>query len=254
MGNCFNVESILIRAQYKHVGCCRYNRKTAISTLLQQKNLGSESNGLKSTDLPKQQESRINVEETNSPSGGSSAPDGRVVQCNPVRVIPVSLPDISLRMFYSESGQQTLWSSSSPILLEATEPTNSSRQENLNPVQADANEKNGKSSSCSLAEKEDETMDLNKQRHVPSAVGESDGSSICNSSINHLNGSECASQIAGARDIPMMNVSWPINDECKDGTKLEDCRCLTQREIALTKFRLKRKERCFEKKVQIYAQ
>ncbi|XP_074592127.1 two-component response regulator-like PRR95 [Curcuma longa] len=224
----------------------QYNCKTVISTLLQQKNLGSESDGLKSTDLPKHQESRINVEDTtNSPSVGSSAHDGRAVQCNPVRVIPVSLPDISLRMFYSQSGQQTLWSSSSPILLEAAKST-----KNLNPVQADANEKNGISSSCSSAEKKDETMELDEQRHAPSAVEESGGSSTCNSSINHLNGSECASRIARAGDIPMMNVSWHINDECKDGTKLADCQRLTEREIALTKFRLKRKERCFEKKVR----
>ncbi|XP_042407535.1 two-component response regulator-like PRR95 isoform X2 [Zingiber officinale] len=228
----------------------QYNRKTVTSTLLQQKNLGSESNGLESTDLLKHQESRINVEETNSPSVGSSAHDGRAVQCNPVRVIPVSFPDTSLRMFYSQSGQQTLWSSSSPILLEAAKPTNSSRQENLNPVQADTNEKNGISSSCSLAEKKDETMEHDEQRHVPSAVGESGGSSTCNSSINNLNGSECASGIAGVGDIRTMNVSWPINDECKDGTKPADCQRLTQREIALTKFRLKRKERCFEKKVR----
>ena len=47
-----------------------------------------------------------------------------------------------------------------------------------------------------------------------------------------------------------------VNDEVKlarEGTKVTDG-SMSQREMALNKFRLKRKERCFEKKVLIYIQ
>ncbi|XP_074571848.1 two-component response regulator-like PRR95 isoform X2 [Curcuma longa] len=232
-----------------------YNTRTVAPTVLQQKN------GLNSIDPPKHQGQKINMEEINSLSGGSTVQDGRAVQCTPIRVVPFSLPigDGSLSsgystVFYPQSGRPFWNPSTASIWQEAAKQTHSSHQpdqENLASVQADLDVADGRSSSYSSAGKNGEIMALDEHRHVTSAAKESAGSSICNSSRNHLNGSECGSGLSGT------NVFWPMtasgNDEDKlayDGTKPADCHHLTQRELALNKFRLKRKERCFEKKVR----
>ncbi|KAG6485032.1 two-component response regulator-like PRR95 [Zingiber officinale] len=232
-----------------------YNSKTVAPTLLQQ------NNGLNSIDPPNHQGHKINVEDINSLSGGSTVQDGRVVQCTPVRVVPFSLPiaDGSLssgysKAFYPQAGQPFWNPSTASIWQEAAKQTHSSHQpdqENLDSIQADLDVADGRSSSYSSAGKNGEIMALDEHRHVTSANGESAASSICNTSRNHLNGSECGSGLSGTNVFWRMTVSG--NDEDKlayDGTKPADCHLLTQREMALNKFRLKRKERCFEKKVR----
>ncbi|XP_042453697.1 two-component response regulator-like PRR95 isoform X1 [Zingiber officinale] len=228
--------------------CCRYNSKTVIPTMLQQKSLGYESSRLKPVDPSKIQGIRINVEEINSAFGGSKVQDGRAVQCTPIQVTPFSLPigDGSLgfectstvmqQMSHPQSGQSFWDPTTASIWQEAAKQPHSSHR----PDQENLDVADGRSSSYSSAEKDDKTTALDERRHVTAAAGESGGSSNCNSS--NLSGT---------------NVFWPMamtgNDEGKiasDGTKPADCHGLTQRELALNKFRLKRKERCFEKKVR----
>ncbi|XP_074587205.1 two-component response regulator-like PRR95 [Curcuma longa] len=242
-----------------------YNSKTVTPTMLQPKSLGYESSGLKPVDPPKLQGIRINVEEINSPFRGSKVQDGRAVQCTPIQVTPFSLPigDGSLghgcstvmqQMFHPQSGQ-CLWDPTTASIWQeaAKQPHSSHRpdQENLNSVHADLDVADGRSSSYSLAGKNDKTTALDERRHVTEAAGESGSSSNCNISRNHVNGSESGSVLGGT------NGFWPLamsgNGEGKiasDETKPADCHGLTQRELALNKFRLKRKDRCFEKKVR----
>ncbi|WOK92895.1 two-component response regulator-like PRR95 isoform X1 [Canna indica] len=240
--------------------------------MLRQKNSGYESNGVPMTSL-KDQSSSVNMEDmTKSPPMALSDQDGKAIQCTPVRVIPFPLPvgSVSLnsgygtvmqQMFYPQSGHP-FWNNNASVWPDAIKQANSSHQpgqENLNSVQSDIpDELNARSSSHYSAGKQDEHMELDEQKHVSSAAGESGGSSICNGSRNHLNSSECGSVLSGtAGHTFTTNAFRPMtvsgNDEANlvcEGMKPADCHRLTQREMALNKFRLKRKERCFEKKVR----
>ncbi|XP_065024584.1 two-component response regulator-like PRR95 isoform X1 [Musa acuminata AAA Group] len=251
-----------------------YTGRMVIPTMLEQKNSSSETNGLKPIEPLKDWDSRGNSEETKSSDVGPSVQDGMAVQCTPLRVIPFPLPVGSMpsssgygtgmqQMFYPQSGHP-FWSTNPSIWREATMQTNSSIQpcqKNCNSVQCDLpDEENVRSSCYPSAGKQEELMQLDEQRQVSSAEGESGSSSICNGSRN-FKSSECGSVLSGTTGhTSATHVFRPItvtgNDESKltcDGSIPEDCHLLTQREIALNKFRLKRKERCFEKKVRYHS-
>ncbi|KAJ8460248.1 hypothetical protein OPV22_033174 [Ensete ventricosum] len=251
-----------------------YTSRTVIPTMLEQTNSGSETNGLKPIEPLKDWDYRGNLEEIKSSDMGSSVQDGMAVQCTPLRVIPFPLPVGSMssssgygtvmqQMFYPQSGHP-FWSMNPSIWQEATIQTNSSIQpcqKNCNPVQCDLPDEENAISSCyPSAGKQEEHMQLDEQRQVSSAAGESGSSSICNGSRN-FKSSECGSVLSGTTGhTSATHVFRPItvtrNDESKltcDGSTPEDCHLLTQREIALNKFRLKRKERCFEKKVRYHS-
>lgn len=94
-------------------------------------------------------------------------------------------------------------------------------------------------------------------KHISSATDQSVSSSLCNDSKGHMKSSGCKSIC----NVSNTNVSVAVvagatfesgNDEgiiASDRVKVMDCQRVSQREAALTKFRLKRKDRCYEKKV-----
>ncbi|CAK9158244.1 unnamed protein product [Ilex paraguariensis] len=90
---------------------------------------------------------------------------------------------------------------------------------------------------------------LEDRAHFSSATDQSVSSSFCNGDVSHLNSIGCGSNgninpVSANRDT----------SECgnEEGFVFPDGKShrSTQREAALTKFRLKRKERCYEKKVR----
>ncbi|KAL6655175.1 hypothetical protein ACP70R_006001 [Stipagrostis hirtigluma subsp. patula] len=84
-------------------------------------------------------------------------------------------------------------------------------------------------------------------RHVSPMTGESGSSTVLDSARNTLSGSGCDStsnQITAP--IEASNTFKPVPEH----PSTEGSRHLSQREVALNKFRLKRKDRCFEKKVR----
>lgn len=84
--------------------------------------------------------------------------------------------------------------------------------------------------------------------HLSSATDQSANSSFCNGTLTNLHNLGCGGN--GRIDtVPFMSTEC-VNEEAfriHDGNSLRS----VQREAALTKFRLKRKERCFEKKVRL---
>ncbi|XP_051189040.1 two-component response regulator-like PRR95 isoform X1 [Lolium perenne] len=85
------------------------------------------------------------------------------------------------------------------------------------------------------------------QRHVSLMTGESGSSNVLNNSGNGLSGSAC-----GSSSNPITSPTDPCNASSgvPENPSMEGSHHLSQREVALNKFRLKRKERCFEKKVR----
>ncbi|KAF8379906.1 hypothetical protein HHK36_027371 [Tetracentron sinense] len=84
------------------------------------------------------------------------------------------------------------------------------------------------------------------------ASGQSASSSLCNGTVSHVNSSGGGSVC----NVPPAAVDWAAsgsgNEEglfIHDGIRGMDSHLFTQREAALTKFRLKRKDRCYDKKV-----
>ncbi|XP_071929283.1 two-component response regulator-like APRR5 [Coffea arabica] len=84
--------------------------------------------------------------------------------------------------------------------------------------------------------------------HVSSATDQSANSSFCNGTVNHLH-SLCCGSNEKIDTVPLRSAAECGSEEAfrvQDGNSIRSI----QREAALTKFRLKRKERCFEKKVR----
>ncbi|KAM0873794.1 hypothetical protein ACQ4PT_037855 [Festuca glaucescens] len=84
-------------------------------------------------------------------------------------------------------------------------------------------------------------------RHVSPMTGDSGNSNVLNYSGNGLSGSAC-----GSSSNPITSPTEPCNASSgvPENPSMEGSHHLSQREVALNKFRLKRKERCFEKKVR----
>jgi pseudo-response regulator 5 len=84
-------------------------------------------------------------------------------------------------------------------------------------------------------------------RHVSPMTGESGSSTVLNNSGNALSGSVCDSS---SNRITAPTESSNAFNGVPENASIEGSHHLSQREVALNKFRLKRKERCFEKKVR----
>ncbi|KAL1141240.1 hypothetical protein V6Z11_A11G014800 [Gossypium hirsutum] len=92
-------------------------------------------------------------------------------------------------------------------------------------------------------QKLDQKMNSTEDRgHIYPTTDQSATSSFCNGSLSQLNGIAYGSSAANSK-----------NDDVFPSPSGNSHRSI-QREAALTKFRLKRKDRCFEKKVQKYHQ
>lgn len=83
-------------------------------------------------------------------------------------------------------------------------------------------------------------------RHVSPMTGESGTSTVLDSARNNLSGSGCDSN---SNRITAPTESSNTFKGVPETPSTEGSRYLSQREAALNKFRLKRKDRCFEKKV-----
>ncbi|PSS32282.1 Two-component response regulator-like [Actinidia chinensis var. chinensis] len=87
------------------------------------------------------------------------------------------------------------------------------------------------------------------RRHFSSATDQSASSSFCNGTASHLNSIGCGSN-GNVDQAPVVRAAAESGKE--EGVCIHDRNShrSVQREAALNKFRLKRKDRCFEKKVR----
>ncbi|XVF51095.1 hypothetical protein PTKIN_Ptkin04bG0156800 [Pterospermum kingtungense] len=89
--------------------------------------------------------------------------------------------------------------------------------------------------------------------HISPTTDQCASSSFCNGSLSQLNGIACGSTVASNGNIDQVAIvrssTESKNDDSLPSAGGNSHRSI-QREAALTKFRLKRKDRCYEKKVR----
>ncbi|XP_058086725.1 two-component response regulator-like PRR95 [Magnolia sinica] len=190
-------------------------------------------------------------------------------------VVPVPVPSTGMPLdgFYAGYGallppifyQQSVpqgpppWSTSSSSQQEAVH-VNSSHQSNLETHDSEQNhyshDQIADKPICQAVPGQEQNMESEQDPgHVLSATGQSRSSNPCNGSGGHLNSSGCGSVCNGSskNGAVVGAASESGNDEglsAHDGATMKDYQRISQREAALTKFRLKRKDRCYEKKVR----
>ena len=232
----------------------RYNCRTAST-------LGNAGDG----QLCSTSETQADVE---NKKGGSAAPSHDITETNrPIRVVPFPVPVQGLTfdgqpfwngtpvasLFYSQSAppiwnsKTSMWQESTP---QATSVQQKSQQNEPNemgpkPVQ-NAEEQSHISHPSSNGKQVRVEIPKDEARHVSPMTGESGISTMLDSTRNTLSSSGCDST---SNQITAPTESSNVYKGVTETPSAEGSRHLSQREAALNKFRLKRKDRCFEKKV-----
>ncbi|KAJ4950924.1 hypothetical protein NE237_027756 [Protea cynaroides] len=223
------------------------------------------------------QNSRTKIVESATSSVGQSGLAETVLPCHQLGVIPVPVPITGTRldalsacyatllphMLYSQSAQLPLWGQSSGSQQEPTNAClNLSRQSNPE-IQYEQvchlPDQNADSSTNQVLHEQEHNVEaLEDPRDVSPPTGQSANSSICNAARTLLNSSGCGSVCNESNRNATVVVAARATAESRSGESLfvhdriegMDPHRSTQREAALTKFRLKRKDRCYEKKVR----
>uniref|UniRef100_A0ACD5Y734 Uncharacterized protein n=1 Tax=Avena sativa TaxID=4498 RepID=A0ACD5Y734_AVESA len=188
----------------------------------------------------------------------------------PIRVVPFPVPVAGLTfdgqpfwsgapvapLLYPQSGPP-IWNRETPTSQEASTQATSSQHkwQHNGPTEMDSQQTENTQGQEVLPPPKANEKHLHVEipsdnpRHVsPSPMtGESGSSGVLNNSGNALSGSACGSS---------SNLMTTPTEQCNasngvpENSGMEGLPQLSQREVALNKFRLKRKERCFEKKVR----
>nr|XP_010909921.1 two-component response regulator-like PRR95 isoform X2 [Elaeis guineensis] len=218
----------------------------------------------------------ISLEDMKSLGVGLPAQDGMAVRCTPLRVIPFPVPGgcmsfdslcagygpVMQPTYYPQSAHH-LWSTILSMWHGAAVHSNLWHQSDQNTLDSlhsnHPNDQSFRNPTSHSAEKQEEIKELlDEQRHVSSATAESGSGSVCNGGRSHLNssggGSACNESTGHitVSEIFKATTESGNNDGtiAHEGTKPMDFHQLSQREVALNKFRMKRKDRCYEKKVR----
>nr|QEX51320.1 two-component response regulator-like APRR9 isoform X1 [Cymbidium ensifolium] len=200
-----------------------------------------------------------------------SCPEGTAFRCTPIRLIPFPIPfgDTGFDCTGSNSFSQSIFYPSSsppfwgaiPSILQNSFPENHLHQSGFHGIES---AQCHNQEACSLRShgfqaqpwQEEASEQADEQRHVSTVTG--DSASVCNDKKYNLN-ENISTGVSDKNNKPFTTVK--ICEACarsgdEDGfQKFGEIKAvnkfpLSQREAALTKFRLKRKERCFEKKVR----
>lgn len=186
----------------------------------------------------------------------------------PIRVVPFPVPAAGLTfdgqpfwsrapvapLLYPQSGPP-IWNSGTPMSQEASTQVTSSQQkwQHNGPTEMDSQQTENAEGQEVLSTPNANEKHLRVEipsdnpRHVSPMTGESGSSTVLNNSGNALCGSAC-----GSSTNPITSPTEPCNavNGAPENPSMEGSHQLSLREVALNKFRLKRKERCFEKKVR----
>ncbi|KAJ7951382.1 Two-component response regulator [Quillaja saponaria] len=166
-------------------------------------------------------------------------------------------------MIYTQSGTPPEWSPKTACKQENSPfPTSASLQCNPEMQNSEQCYQWSDGASYNLIDQtvhEQNNLDpIEEVRRGSPAAGHSASNSLCNGAVNHFHGSAYGSIFSGsdgntASALVLENGPQSLNDnghDIHDGLKTNDPHRFSQREAALTKFRLKRKDRCYEKKVR----
>ncbi|TKY64158.1 Two-component response regulator PRR95 [Spatholobus suberectus] len=163
-------------------------------------------------------------------------------------------------VFYAQSGIHPMWNPK-PVCQNESSPFPTSISSQSNPESHNSDQYHDQSNDASytgLNQNVKDNTDSDHTRHDSPAADQSAGDSLCHDAANHVNSSAYGSMDSGNDGNATSAVVAKNNPEgfsdsgCHnyDEFRVTDCHRSSQREAALTKFRLKRKERCFEKKVR----
>lgn len=218
------------------------------------------------------------MEEDNTVLANPSIQEKMVLSCPKLGVIPVPIPFSGmplegLHSVYGALPQPMLYTypmaapGPPPWSTDSTSPQealyqNSFHQSNPKTHNYEKDhhpcDRNADQSSCLFGIMREKNLESREDpKHILSAPVESGSSSLCEGSGGNQESSGCGSVCNESnRNFSAAAISVTSsesgNDEAIfniDQVRLVDCHQVSQREAALTKFRLKRKERCYEKKV-----
>ncbi|XP_006660883.2 two-component response regulator-like PRR95 [Oryza brachyantha] len=196
--------------------------------------------------------------------GDSTTPiqDKRETNQPPIRVVPFPVPVGGLTfdgqpfwngapvasLFYPQSAPP-IWNSKTSTWQDATtQATSLQRPKDIDPkLVENAEEQTARSHQSANLKHLRIEIPTDEPRHVSPTTGESGSSTVLDSARKTLSGSVCDSS------SNHMNAPTESSNTVKispENPSTEGLRHLSQREVALNKFRLKRKDRCFEKKVR----
>ncbi|KAA8516226.1 hypothetical protein F0562_019405 [Nyssa sinensis] len=168
--------------------------------------------------------------------------------------------------FYTQLGYPPVWSPKSAALQEQSPcPMSYSLHSSSEILNSDQgyhmfNETTNHSAGQTVLEEDNDLESEEVARHGSPAAGLSASGSLSHGVSSKLNSSVCGSianttngHATPAAAVAGAAVSESVSDNhlfIHDNMRGMDSHCFTQREAALIKFRLKRKERCYEKKVR----
>lgn len=159
-------------------------------------------------------------------------------------------------VFRTQSGTAAMPSPSSVVLLEPNFHVNAFYQSNMKDSSSEQLYErcgpNGNNTQNHIVYTQEHKSEHAEDRgHISPTTDQSVSSSFCNGNASHLNsigyGSNCGSSSNVEQVTTVMAASEAKNE---DLTNNGNSHRSIQREAALNKFRLKRKERCYEKKVR----
>ncbi|XP_042481279.1 two-component response regulator-like PRR95 isoform X2 [Macadamia integrifolia] len=225
----------------------------------------------------RQRNSLNKLQESATSSVGQSDPAETLLPCHQKGVVHVPVPITGMRldglsacyatvlphMFYSQSAQLPLCGQSSGSQQEPTTAClNLSHQSNPE-IQHERvchfQDQNGDSSTNQTLHGQKHNVEaLEDPRDISPPTGQSANNSIDNGARSHLNSVGYGSVCNGSNGNTTAVVAARTTAESRSGESIfvhdrvegMDPNRSTQREAALTKFRLKRKDRCYEKKVR----
>lgn len=190
--------------------------------------------------------------------------------CPKKRVFPVPVPVKGVRfnnpctgygsvlppIFCSQSGQPSMLSAGSAAQQESTFPFNTFYQKNIKmkkSEQVDSHCQNSDIAADQNMHRQEQNFDsLEDGGLISPATDQSATSSFCNGTASHLNsigyGSACGSN-SNVDQVSIIRTASDSKNEESFLTHNGNSHRSFRREAALTKFRMKRKDRCYEKKV-----
>ncbi|XP_061340885.1 two-component response regulator-like PRR95 [Gastrolobium bilobum] len=163
-------------------------------------------------------------------------------------------------VFCEQSGVHPIWNQK-PVCQKESSPFPTSTSSHSNPESHNSDQHHHWSddATCtSLKQNLNDKSNLDHVRHDSPAAGQNADTSLCHDAANLINSiayGSIGSGNDGNATSPMVAMNDPENfsdSGCHyyDGFRLTNSRCSSHRDAALTKFRLKRKGRCYEKKVR----
>ncbi|KAI4355316.1 hypothetical protein L6164_004101 [Bauhinia variegata] len=159
-------------------------------------------------------------------------------------------------VFYTQSGGHPIWSPK-PVYKKENSPLPTSSSFQSNPESHNSEQCyhwSDDATYSSIDQTVDDKSNLDSVRHDSPAAGKNTSNSLCHDTANHINSSAYSGSDGNTTSAMVVeNIHEKFSENGRhnsDGLRGMDSHRGSQREAALTKFRLKRKDRCFEKKVR----